>query len=123
MGLTFDRLKDRNSKEFVTVKHRLLKTEDDTLVPEGDPRGRWLYCTPGQPIPLADALKYGLVEPSKPVPHAEPQPPVDAATAERWGHIQQTEHRTAPAELKESVPAETKELMPEDTKRKKRPKR
>jgi hypothetical protein len=43
------------------VTERLALTEDDRLVPEGHPDGRWLYATPGREVPWAEAVKYGLV--------------------------------------------------------------
>jgi hypothetical protein len=44
------------------VTERLALTEDELrLVPEGSPDGRWLFAIPGQEIPFAVAVKFGLV--------------------------------------------------------------
>ena len=48
---------------------RLALTEDDRIVPEEHPEARWLYAIPGTQIPMAEALRYGLVE-----DEAEPEP-------------------------------------------------
>lgn len=53
-----------------TVTERLYLTVDDKLVKEGDPKAAFLYSTPGKRIPLAEAVKYGLV---KKAAKAEPE--------------------------------------------------
>lgn len=78
MALEF--VKDPGSGVMVEATARLCLTEDDKLVPEGDPEGRWLYCIPGRMIPRAEAEKYGLLQ------HAaesepEPEPPRDETPA------------------------------------------
>lgn len=52
-------------EEQVEIQDRLCLTEDERLVPEGDPDGRWLYAVPGQRVPLSEAVKYGLVKGEK----------------------------------------------------------
>lgn len=48
----------------VVATARLCRTEDDRLVLDTDPDARWLYCVPGQPIPRAEAERYGLLDES-----------------------------------------------------------
>jgi uncharacterized membrane protein len=43
-----------------TCDARLWRTEDDRLVPEGDPDARFLFCSPGDEIPDEEAERYGL---------------------------------------------------------------
>ncbi|MFI7643736.1 hypothetical protein [Nonomuraea sp. NPDC049400] len=76
----------------VTVDKRLYLTEDDRLVEEGNPDGRWLWCTPGMPIPREQAQHYGLLD--------EPEPEV-AAESEQ-------EEEQPPAQPKRRVPAANK---------------
>ena len=53
------------------VTNRLYLTENDEVVPEGDPDARWLYAVPGKRIPLEEAEKYGLTD-SSAEPAGEP---------------------------------------------------
>lgn len=62
MGLEFEYITDPGSGPMVEATARLCLTEDDRLVPEGDPDGRWLYCVPGRMIPRDEAEKYGLLK-------------------------------------------------------------
>lgn len=59
------------TSRFVTVPARLwLTAAQDRLVPEGDPDCAFFYSQPGQRIPHADAVRYGLIPgdaPSEPV--------------------------------------------------------
>lgn len=55
------------------VHERLCLTEDGRLVDESSSDARWLYCVPGNKVPLSEAIKYGLVAP-EPEPEPEPQP-------------------------------------------------
>lgn len=48
------------------VEERLYRTEDDRIVPAGDPDARWLYAVPGRLVPMAEAEGYGLVEGAEP---------------------------------------------------------
>lgn len=45
-----------------TVTERLYLTADDKVVREGDPKAAFLYATPGKEVPMADAVRYGLVK-------------------------------------------------------------
>jgi len=66
---------------------RLYRTEDDRIVPEGDPDARWLFAAAGTEISAADAAKYGLgtTEPASAAeeppaePDAEPEAPEEPA--------------------------------------------
>lgn len=49
-------------EEMVEVDVRLCRTEDDRLVEETDTAARWLYCKPGDRIPKAEAIRYGLIK-------------------------------------------------------------
>lgn len=53
--------KEGKPMEMYDVQERLALTEDDRLVSEGHADARWLYAIPGRPIPMAEAIKYGLV--------------------------------------------------------------
>jgi hypothetical protein len=53
---------DDEGGAVVTATERLCLTEDERLVPEGDPDARWLFCVPGQEIPRAEAERYGMVK-------------------------------------------------------------
>lgn len=55
-------IKDSGTGNMVEANARLCRTEDDRLVPEGDPAARWLYTVPGRMIPRAEAEKYGLLQ-------------------------------------------------------------
>ena len=55
------------------VKERLYLTEDDRVVPDGDPDVRWLYAILGSNISDADAAKYGIVDGLAPRPESEPE--------------------------------------------------
>lgn len=59
---------ERNvTMSMYTVQERLCLTEDDKLVPEGDPEARWLFAIPGDEIPVDQAERYGLLKsPAKP---------------------------------------------------------
>lgn len=59
---------ERNvTMSMYTVKERLCLTEDDKLVPEGEPEARWLFAIPGDEIPVDQAERYGLLKsPAKP---------------------------------------------------------
>lgn len=66
LGLIYNDGKDEPMEQY-EVKERLALTEDDRVVPESDPDARWLFAIPGQTIPLADAVKYGLAaDPGEP---------------------------------------------------------
>jgi len=70
--MSFEIVKVGSIEEMVVVDVRLCRTEDDRLVEETDPEARWLYCIPGQKIPKAEAIRYGLIkEPVK----EKPAPP------------------------------------------------
>lgn len=62
LDFNYEQKEDGEPMEQYEVKERLALTEDDRLVPEGDPDARWLFAIPGRPIPMADAIKYGLVK-------------------------------------------------------------
>lgn len=68
MALEIHKRDGDEDMDMYEVDVRRCLTEDDRLVEENDPDARWLYCTPGQRIPMADAVKYGLVKPEKPEP-------------------------------------------------------
>lgn len=62
-GLAFNYdSKENEPVDTYEVYERLCLTEDERLVSEGDPAGRWLYAIPGQKIPMAEAIRYGLVD-------------------------------------------------------------
>ncbi|MEV4096964.1 hypothetical protein [Streptosporangium saharense] len=49
--------------ERITADRRLYLVEDRSrVVVEDDLDARWLYCVPGQPIPRAEAERYGLLD-------------------------------------------------------------
>lgn len=73
MALEYHYLKDAGDGEWYTVTERLARTEDDQLVPEGDPRARWLYAIPGEQIRRADAERYGLITEAQPEPDEVPE--------------------------------------------------
>lgn len=52
--------------EMYDVQERLALTEDGRVVPEGHADARWLFAIPGRPIPMAEAVKHGLVSPKAP---------------------------------------------------------
>jgi len=60
---------------------RLYRTEDDRIVPEGDPDARWLFASAGTEISAADAAKYGLDAAAEPAA-AEPASADEEAPAE-----------------------------------------
>lgn len=60
-------------EEMVEVDVRLCRTEDDRLVEETDTAARWLYCKPGDRIPKAEAIRYGLIK-DEPVEESEAEP-------------------------------------------------
>ena len=59
------------------VKERLYLTEDDRVVPDGDPDVRWLFAALGTEITDAAAAEHGIVDGLAPRP--EPEPDVEAA--------------------------------------------
>ncbi|NJP24454.1 hypothetical protein FLW53_09580 [Microbispora sp. SCL1-1] len=61
MALQFVKRPDGDAGHVIATA-RLCRTEDDRLVPDSDPDARWLYCTPGTPIPRAEAERYGLLK-------------------------------------------------------------
>lgn len=68
------------TSRFVTVPARLwLTAAQDRLVPEGDPDCAFFYSQPGQRIPHADAVRYGLLGRDAPQPASEPEPEFDTA--------------------------------------------
>lgn len=66
--------------ETYDPKERLALTEDGRVVPEGHADARWLYAIPGRPIPMADAIKHGLV--SAKAPSAAPESETQESAAE-----------------------------------------
>jgi hypothetical protein len=44
-------------------RHLYLTKDKDRVVEEGDPASRWLWATPGQMVPLAEAERLGAVKP------------------------------------------------------------
>lgn len=75
MAVEFEFAKDPGTGVMVEATARLCLTEDDRLVPEGDPAGRWLYCIPGRMIPRAEAEKYGLLQSADdPAPESADEP-------------------------------------------------
>lgn len=50
-------------QDMVTIDRRLYRTEDDRLVPEGDPAARWLWSIPGTRKPRAEAERLGALKP------------------------------------------------------------
>lgn len=91
MALEFEYIEDPGGP-MVEATARLCRTEDDRLVPEGDPAARWLYTVPGRMIPRAEAEKYGLLQDAnEPAPEpddesddqeVEPAPEPDATLTE-----------------------------------------
>lgn len=54
---------ESETMSWVTATQRLWLTADgEQLVVDGDPAAATLFCAPGQRIPLADAVKYGLAQ-------------------------------------------------------------
>ena len=51
-----------------------LTADRKRVVPEGHRECRFLYCTPGQLIPIAEAKRYGLIKESKPAATKEIRP-------------------------------------------------
>lgn len=66
MGFEIIKLDDPgvNPAPAVVAKQRLWLTADDKLVLDGDLDARFLFCSPGDEIPRADALRYGLLDSS-----------------------------------------------------------
>lgn len=48
-----------------TIEAKLWKTADGAIVPDGDPRAAFLFATPGDEIPEAEAEELGLVPKAK----------------------------------------------------------
>jgi hypothetical protein len=44
---------------------RLWLTVDDHIVPDGHREARFLFCTPGDEIPMTEAVRRNLVKPAK----------------------------------------------------------
>jgi outer membrane biosynthesis protein TonB len=81
-----------NEEMFVATEKLWISADGNSLVPDGHPSARSLFCVPGKAISMGEAKKWGLV-PSEPAPA-----------------------------LKERRPQETKQLQPEETKKKKKAK-
>jgi hypothetical protein len=64
MGLKVNEL-ELISRPVVAGEQMWLDETRETLVAEGDPRAAFLFATEGQEISRADAVRYGLVKPSK----------------------------------------------------------
>lgn len=58
----------------IIARERLFETKDRRrLVPQSDPEAGFLFCTPGQPILMEDAIRFGLVRLPKDVaPNMDP---------------------------------------------------
>lgn len=105
MGLEIKKL-DRGAGASATVvaEQRLWLTADkDELVPDGDPRARFLFSVPGRAIPYADALRYGLLdEPAEPEPepedNSEPEPSSEPEPAGSMGAGEEQAEASAEAE-------------------------
>lgn len=73
-------------QSFVIATDKLYLDDTKTrLVAEGDPASAFLFCCPGQYIPRADAIRYGMADESTP-----------------------TVKESRPQETKETLPQETK---------------
>lgn len=100
--MAIDKLQPEPTGAGVKMTQRLYRTKDPnstTLVEEGDPEAAFLFCSPGQTIPIAEARKYGLVADGPVAGAKDPQAQAPGA--------------------KESQPAGTKEAAPEATKARK----
>ena len=53
------------------VKERLYLTEDDRVVPDGDPDVRWLFAALGTEITDAAAAEHGIVDGLAPRPELD----------------------------------------------------
>ncbi|MCI0687571.1 MAG: hypothetical protein L0Y54_10095 [Sporichthyaceae bacterium] len=84
MALEYRYIRDEQPDgNHVVATERLCLTEDQTrLVPETDPAARWLYCTPGQQLPRADAERYGLLAQPEPTPEPTTEPEPEPAAPE-----------------------------------------
>jgi hypothetical protein len=65
--------------EKYTIIKRLGWTADGHLVDVNSPLSAFVAYSPGQQIPMADAIRFGLVEPEpeKKEPESEPEPKQD----------------------------------------------
>jgi hypothetical protein len=79
---------------FIATERLALTADRSRVVPYEDVEAAFLFCFPGQQIPMSDAKKYGLVVETEVT--EEPSP-----------------------EVKELLPAETKDLQPREKKKKK----
>lgn len=74
-----------SAAEMWTADRRLCLTADKArVVPEASPEARWLWCTPGTQVPMADAVRLGAVVPEpvaapEPETDGEPEPETDGA--------------------------------------------
>ncbi len=69
--------------EMWTADRRLALTEDKSrVVPEESPAARWLWCTPGNRVPMAEAIRLGAVADEAPAAEkAEPKAKADPESA------------------------------------------
>lgn len=72
--------------DTVTIDRHLYLTEDKTrVVPEGHPKCRWLWATPGMDVPRADAERLGAIalpEPAEDAPEDSGDGPAPGAAVE-----------------------------------------
>lgn len=64
----------RMESGMVVIDRHLYITEDKSrVVEEGDPAGRWLWASPGQEMPRAQAERLGALKAATSEPAAEPE--------------------------------------------------
>jgi hypothetical protein len=81
---------------------RLYRTEDDRIVPEGDPAARWLFAGAGAEIPAADAARYGLIDiAAAPFTAVEEESPAEAEAASAEGPAAEASAEEPPVETAE----------------------
>lgn len=81
--------------QYKVDRHLYLTEGKDRVVEEGDPASRWLWATPGQMVPLAEAERLGAVSAAS---EAEP--------------VEEEKKRT-PAQNKQRKPRENKSTKDE----------
>lgn len=87
--------------EVVMDRHLYLTEEKDRVVEENDPASRFLWCTPGMSVPLAEAERLGAVKAnSEEEPVEAPKQRTPAQNKQRKPHENKAkdETETPPAE-------------------------
>ena len=130
MAFKIHKLMDKTAGLFLPTE-RLFQTADKSkLVSQDDPAAAFLFCIPGRPIPMAIAVRYGLVvfEKEQPAPVPEVEATVTALTTEVDASGTVESNQKPKTEIDESEkkemkePHATKELRPQATKSKTKPK-